>query len=244
MAAPNSESKASEEKADGTPEQNLSPAKSVAKKRGKPGEPDADEPKSAQDIFVENLPTIVVIALIFIAVPLIWTYQSTETRTQSERAWIELQELKSEVREGDEGFEALARRHKGSTADPYIRMTWASRLYESGEQAKVQQARDIYQKVFEECGAEIELIRNVLPQQIKKIEAELQNPSTPWRPPGGRPPVIGDDPPPSGDSGSFPPIAPGGEGGEEPGHEGHDHGSEGEEDAPPADAPPAESGGD
>jgi hypothetical protein len=212
---------------------------------------DGEEPeKTARDIFVENMPAILIIALLAAAAFVWWSNDERGRKTRSDQAWTDLGTIKVEVKEGDEGFADLAETHKGSTADPYIRIAWASRLYESGEKDKVERARDLLEQVLQE-NPRIQFLQTLLPAQIKKIDAELADPNVPWVEPSGAPTPEPTTPP--ADLGA-PPAQPvdehaghnhgPGEHVEAPAdvdeHAGHNHGPGEHVEAPAADAPAAD----
>jgi outer membrane biosynthesis protein TonB len=181
-----------EPKAEKKPKPRGAATKSLASKKGKKAEEGdrarrigEEEEKTSQEIFMENLPTIIVVAVLFALIPIWWTSHKRTTLENSQQAWEDLGQARDQPL-GKAKFESLAKRHQGTSAAPYIKVSWASKLYETGEKAKVQRAVDLYKEILTEYG-HVPLIKRLVPDLVKTIEAELVDARAHWVEPTATP---------------------------------------------------------
>lgn len=127
------------------------------------------------DLLREHQSTMLVALVVVLAIVLGVLFQQKKTSDRDARAWAELAELRQKSPEGAAGFEDLAVRHRGTSAEPFIRITWASRLYEAGSRPEVEKARDLLQQVVQEHGGN-PFVREMVAPQVKKITDELASP--------------------------------------------------------------------
>ena len=149
-----------------------------AKKGARIGE---EEEKSAQDLLFDNLPMVVVVCVIFSLIPVWWTYNSQVSMEDSQQAWTDYGDARTKSLAEAE-FGRLVGEHADTTAAPYLKISWASKLYETGEKAKVESARDLLKEVKRDY-SHLDLVADLVEPQIKKIEAELASPRAHWAPP-------------------------------------------------------------
>jgi hypothetical protein len=225
---PKADAKAEEPKAGGSSSKGLSPAKQVVAKSKPTEQPQRDgeeQPKSAQEIFQENLALIAVVVLLVSGAVVWWSSDESGRKGRSDAAWAALAKLEREQTEGTAGFAELASEHRNTTADPFIQIAWASRLYASGERDKVEQAQDILERVLRE-NPDTPLVQERVKKQLDKIKAELADPNVPWPEPKaeGAEDEAADLPP-----GEPIPL--------EDDHAGHDHAPGEHPEEAPADAP-------
>lgn len=177
----------------------------------------ATDERSPQDIILENLPVIVVVLLVAMGLTALAVHRGNTQRAVSDTAWTALGEVKANSDSTPEDFQKLFREHEQTSAAPYIQLAWASKLYATGEKEKVEQARDLLKQLLQRNG-DLPLIRDAVPGQLEKIEAELSDASIPWAAAAAqatREPEAGED---------------------EHDHEGHDHGDEAAPDQPAGEA--------
>ena len=148
-----------------------------AKKGARIGE---EEEKSAQDLLFDNLPLVIVVCVIFSLIPVAWTYYGQVSAEDSQQAWTDYGDARKKTLAEAE-YERLVGEHAETTAAPYLKISWAAKLYESGEKAKVERARDLLKEVKRDY-SHLDLVAELVEPQIKKIEAELASPRAHWAP--------------------------------------------------------------
>lgn len=147
------------------------PADGKAGAKGKPAEPAAP----GADWLKENLSTIALVVAIAAAVVVVGVFQVRKDRSYNDGAWTALAELRQKSPTSTEGFTELLDKYRGSEADPYIRLTYASRLYEAGTREQVEQARAQLETVLNEHQGNAFLGERVA-AQLARIKAELDDP--------------------------------------------------------------------
>jgi hypothetical protein len=178
-----------------TPKPAEAPKPAEPAKAGKPAKGAATPPPPHQlDFLREHASTIGLVLVVIIALTLVIVFQVRKDRDFDSQAWRKLSELRDKSATGAEGFEELAKEYRGSDADPYIRMTWASRLYEIGTKADVQRAKELLEQVLRE-NPQNEFVRERVAPQIERMGAELADPRAKLI----EAPKPGDDAPPQHD---------------------------------------------
>lgn len=156
------------------------------------------------DLLKQNAATMVAILVAVVALAVLVSYRSGQSHAFGLKAWEKLAELNKQQPTVVDGFAEATRTYDGTDAEPYIQVSWASRLYESGEKPKVERALQLYEQVLKEH-PQHSLFKDVLPEQIERIKAELNSPRSHLVtvPAGGAPPAGG--PTPEAPGGAAPP---------------------------------------
>ncbi len=148
------------------------PAKPAA--GAKPAGAKADGEAGA-DALRDHLSTVALVAVIAAALTLVVVFQVRKGRQLDAAAWTALAELRQKSPTGTEGFAELATKYRGSEADPFIRLAWASRLYEAGGKEQVQEAKELFEQVLRENPGNAFLKERVA-AAVERVTAELSDP--------------------------------------------------------------------
>ncbi|MCO5167063.1 MAG: hypothetical protein M9894_11940 [Planctomycetes bacterium] len=159
------------------------------------------------DALRDHLSTIALVVVVVVAVTLVIVFQVRKDRDRNEEAWSRLASLRQKAPTGTDGFAELAAKYRGTEADPFIRLTWAARLYEAGAREQVEEAKTLLEQVLREHGKN-PFLRERIAGQLERVKAELADPRAQLV-------AAAVEAPP-------PPITI--DGLEEDGHDGHDHG--------------------
>ena len=154
--------------------------KKAAKDRAKNRIIGEEEEKSAQDILMGNLPMVIVVCVLFSLIPVAWTYYGQVGAKNSQQAWTDYGDASTKTLK-EAGFEKLLEAHGDTTAAPYIKIKWAAKLYDTGEKANVEKARDLLKQVKRDH-SNLDLVSSLLDERIAKIEAELASERAVWVP--------------------------------------------------------------
>lgn len=130
---------------------------------------------AAADPLRDHLSTIALVVVVAVAVTLVIVFQVRKDRTRNEEAWTQLASLRQKNPTGTDGFAELAARYRGSEADPFIRLAWASRLYEGGAREQVEEAKALLEQVLREQGKN-PFLRERVAGQLERVKAELADP--------------------------------------------------------------------
>ncbi len=148
----------------------------AAKPAGAPGKPGAKaEGEAGADALRDHLSTIALVAVIAAALTLVIVFQVRKDRRYNAQAWTALAELRQKAPTGTDGFAELATKYRGSDADPFIRLAWASRLYEAGSREQVQEAKELLEQVLRES-PDNEFLKERVAKAIEQAGAELSDP--------------------------------------------------------------------
>lgn len=182
--------------------------KTPAQKAAERKTPEAIEPETTPlDLLRQQAPTMGVAVLVVSLILVFFVYRSDKSADFDSNAWAALGELKASAPDGTDGYEELAKKYAGSEAEPYIRLTWASRLYAAGTRDKVEKSVEVYETILKNHPQNT-FFKNLLPGQIEAIKAELSSDRAALiELAEDAPNLAEDDPTGMGD-----------------GHEGHDHG--------------------
>lgn len=153
-----------------------SEAAAAAKPAGAAGKPGAKvEGEAGADALRDHLSTIALVAVIAAALTLVIVFQVRKDRQYNAQAWTALAELRQKAPTGTDGFAELATKYRGSDADPFIRLAWASRLYEAGGREQVQEAKELLEQVLRES-PDNEFLKERVAKAIEQVGAELSDP--------------------------------------------------------------------
>jgi hypothetical protein len=141
-----------------------------ARAGGKVGAPEAAE----ADPLREHLSTIALVVVIVACLALVIVFQNRKQRDFNTAAWTNLAQLTDKSPTATDGFAELAQKYRESEADPFIRIAWASRLYEKGGRADVEEALKLYQQVEDE-NKDNPFLHERVQAQIERIQAELKD---------------------------------------------------------------------
>lgn len=143
-----------------------------------PTKPPLGEPVvegSPLELLRQNASTMVAILVAVVALAVLLTWRSGQSQQRELEAWGKLAELRKQMPTIVDGFPEAAEKYEGTDAEPFIRMGWAARLYETGERAKVERALELMKQV-EAQHRNHPLFGAGLSEQVKKVEAELASP--------------------------------------------------------------------
>ena len=98
-----------------------------------------------------------------------------QASSEMNQAWSALSELRQKSQTSTDGYEELITKYRGSDADPFIRLTYAARLYEAGSREEVEKARAQLEAVLQEHKGNGFLVERVT-QQLARIKLELEDP--------------------------------------------------------------------
>jgi len=137
--------------------------------------------RSPVDLVREHQSTIVVVLALVVAALAVVMIKKKQHADLDGRAWEELTNLRSSKSAGTDGFSELAARYKGTSADPFIRIAWAARLYEGGRKDQVTEAKELLEQVVRE-NPNNPFVRDNVPLTLKRYEEELKDPKAHWAP--------------------------------------------------------------
>jgi hypothetical protein len=137
--------------------------------------------RSPVDLVREHQSTIVVVLALVVAALAVVMIKKKQQTDLDGRAWEELTNLRQSKSSGTDGFSELAARYKGTSADPFIRIAWAARLYEGGKKDQVTEAKELLEQVVREHPGN-PFVRDNVPLTLKKYEEELKDPKVHWAP--------------------------------------------------------------
>lgn len=137
--------------------------------------------RSPMDQVREHQSTIVVVLALIVASLAVVMIKRKQQTDLDGRAWEELTNLRSSKSSGTDGFSELAARYKGTSADPFIRIAWAARLYEGGKKDQVTEAKELLEQVLREHPSN-PFVRENVPATLKRYEEELKDPKVHWAP--------------------------------------------------------------
>lgn len=158
-----------------TDSKNAPSAPNAPKPGAKAGAKAKAEGEAGADALREHLSTVALVAVIAAALTLVIVFQVRKGRQFDAAAWTALAELRQRSLIGTEGFAELAAKYRGSEADPFIRLTWAARLYEAGGRDQVREAKELLEQILREH-PDNEFLRERVTVALKNVEAELADP--------------------------------------------------------------------
>lgn len=140
--------------------------------------------RSPIDLLREHQSTIVVVLALIVAALAVVMIRKKQASDRDGRAWEELTNLRqsrTSGTSGTDGFSELAARYKGTSADPFIRIAWAARLYEGGKKDQVVEAKELLEQVLREHPGN-PFVKNHVPLTLARYEEELKDPKVHWAP--------------------------------------------------------------
>ncbi|MCA8925267.1 MAG: hypothetical protein KDD82_25885 [Planctomycetes bacterium] len=131
------------------------------------------EDTSPLDVLRDNAGMMIAVLVALVAFAALVVYQSGQNQVANDEAWWALAEQQRAHPQGTEGFDELLKKHGDSPAGTQIRLTYASRLYETGVRADVEKAKQLFIEA-KASSKDSELLQRALTEQIESIQKELE----------------------------------------------------------------------